>query len=45
LDEEKSKHASLDQQNGFWRSSCAQFAEVVGKKHGQGYNTCLLLFG
>jgi hypothetical protein len=34
----------LDQQNGFWLSSCAQFAEV-GKCRGQGYNTCLLLFG
>jgi hypothetical protein len=28
LDEEKSKHASLDQQNGFWHSRYAQFAEV-----------------
>ncbi len=44
LDEEKSKHASLDQQNGFWHSSCAQFAEV-GKRRSQGYNTCLLLIG
>jgi hypothetical protein len=44
LDEEKSKHANLDQQNGFWRSSYAQFAEV-GKRCSKGYNTCLLLIG
>jgi hypothetical protein len=44
LDEEKSKHASLDQQNGFWRSSYAHFAEVR-KRCSKGYNTCLLLIG
>jgi hypothetical protein len=34
LDEEKSKHASLAQQNGFWPGIFAHFAEA-GKKHSQ----------
>jgi hypothetical protein len=32
LDEEKSKHASLAQQNGFGPAFCAVFAEA-GKRH------------
>jgi hypothetical protein len=32
LDDEKSKRASLAQQNGFGKPSCAQFIET-GKRH------------